>query len=53
MINANRVKFQDLDKSNLIVDTIYEAGTTANLGSEVLSRLTHVANTGGFRKCKN
>ena len=52
MMNANRVKFQDLDKSNLIVDTIYEAGTTANLGSEVLSRLTHVANTGGFRKCK-
>lgn len=52
MINTNRVKFQDLDKSNLIVDTIYEAGTTANLGSEVLSRLTHVANSGGFRKCK-
>lgn len=52
MINTNIVKFNDLRKSNLIVDTIYEGGTTGNKKSEVLSKLTHVSNSGGFRKCK-
>lgn len=52
MINTNIVKFNDLRKSNLIVDTIYEGGTTGNKKSEVLSKLMHVSNSGGFRKCK-
>lgn len=52
MSNTNRIEFQDLDKSNLIVDTIYEGGSASNLSSEVLSKLTHVGNSGGFRKCK-
>lgn len=52
MKNINKVKFQDLDKSNLLVDTIYEGGSASNLSSEVLSKLTHVGNSGGFRKCK-
>ena len=52
MSNVNRVKFQDLKKSNLFVDTIYEGGTTGNTRDEVLSKLTHVSNSGGFRKCK-
>ena len=53
MNNTNKVKFQDLKKSNLLVDTIYEGGTTGNKKSEVLSKLMHVSNSGGFRKCKN
>ena len=52
MNNTNKVKFQDLKKSNLLVDTIYEGGTTGNKKSEVLSKLMHVSNSGGFRKCK-
>lgn len=52
MGNTNRVQFDDLRKSDLFVDTIYEGGTTGNKKSEVLSKLTHVSNAGGFRKCK-
>ena len=52
MSKANRIEFKDLDKSNLLVDTIYEGGAASNISSEVLSKLTHVGNSGGFRKCK-
>ena len=52
MKNTNIIEFQDLDKSNLIVDTIYQGGTISNIKSEVLSKLMHVGNSGGFRKCK-
>ena len=51
-MDVNKVKFQDLEHANLLVDTIYEGGTASNLSSEVLSKLTHVGNSGGFRKCK-
>ena len=51
-MNINRVRFQNLKNSNLFVDTIYEGGTTGNTKDEVLSKLTHVSNSGGFRKCK-
>ena len=52
MSNTNRVGFKDLKNSNLFVDTIYEGGTTGNTRDEVLSKLMHVSNSGGFRKCK-
>lgn len=52
MTKSNRIEFKDLGKSNLLVDTIYEGGAASNISSEVLSKLTHVGNSGGFRKCK-
>ena len=52
MNNSNRISFCDLDKSDLLVDAIYEGGAESNTKSEVLSKLAHVANVGGFRKCK-
>ncbi len=52
MDRTNKVSFDSLEKADLIVDTIYEGGTITNLRSEVLSKLMHVGNSGGFRKCK-
>ena len=45
------IPFAEIDAANLIVDAVYEGGTTKNLGSEVLSKVMHVGNSGGFRKC--
>ena len=47
----NRVPFKDLNGSGLFVDTVYEGGPDKNISSEVLSKLLHVGNSGGFRKC--
>ena len=33
----------------MLVDAVYEGGTAKNLGSEVLSKVMHVGNSGGFR----
>lgn len=52
MSNINYIPFEQIGISNLIVDSVYQAGSMPNLGSEVLSKLTHVGNSGGFRKCK-
>lgn len=52
MSASNRISFYDLEKSDLQVDAIYEGGPASNISSEVLSKLTHVGNSGGFRKCK-
>ncbi|MBR6574221.1 MAG: restriction endonuclease [Clostridia bacterium] len=46
-----RIPFEQISTSNLIVDAIYEGGTAKNLGSEVLSKILRVGNSGGFRKC--
>lgn len=46
-----RISFEKIGSSDLIVDAIYEGGTAKNLGSEVLSKILHVGNSGGFRKC--
>lgn len=51
MKNYNSVPFSQLKNSDLIVDTVYEGGRTGNLSSEVISKLLHVGNSGGFRKC--
>lgn len=51
MNTINRVSFKDLKGSGLFVDTVYEGGNDKNISSEVLSKLLHVGNSGGFRKC--
>lgn len=51
MNKINRIPFKDLKGSGLFVDTVYEGGSGKNISSEVLSKLLHVRNSGGFRKC--
>lgn len=46
-----RIPFTKIDTADLLVDAVYEGGTAKNLGSEVLSKVMHVGNSGGFRKC--
>lgn len=46
-----RIPFTEIDTADLLVDAVYEGGTAKNLGSEVLSKVMHVGNSGGFRKC--
>lgn len=47
----HHVAFNDLKGSKLLIDTVYEGGNSRNIGDEVLSKLLHVGNSGGFRKC--
>ena len=48
-----KISFDDLKKSDLIVDCIYEGGIKPNISSEVLSNLLPgCGNIGGFRKVK-
>lgn len=51
MNTVNRIPFKKLRESGLFVDTVYEGGNDKNIGDEVLSKLLHVGNAGGFRKC--
>ncbi len=51
MNSINRVPFEKLKGSSLLVDTVYEGGNEKNISSEVISKLLHVGNSGGFRKC--
>jgi hypothetical protein len=44
------IPFADLATANLIVDAVYEGGTAGNTGDELLSKLLHVGNQGGFRR---
>lgn len=47
------IPFEDLSRSNLIVDAIYKGGCRGNLSDDVLSNLFEVCeNSGGFRKVK-
>ena len=45
-----RIGFKDLSSANLIIDAVYEGGTTGNLSDDVLSKLMYCENSGGFRK---
>lgn len=47
------VRFEDLEKSNLIIDETYCGGIAPNMSSEVLSKLMLCSNSGGFRQVKN
>ncbi len=44
------VKFEELQKANLIVNTIYQGGNKGNYSDEVLSKLMGCENSSGFRK---
>lgn len=46
-----RIPFAEIDTADLLVDAVYESGNAKNLRSEVLSKVMHVGNSGGFRKC--
>jgi hypothetical protein len=41
--------FDSLADADLVVDAVYEGGTTKNVGSDPLARLLPVGNQGGFR----
>lgn len=46
-----KIRFDELETSDLIVDAIYEGGNLGNLHDEVLSKLLKVGNSGGIRVC--
>ena len=43
------IPFEKLEKSDLIVDAIYEGGSTGNISDEPITKLLEVGNAGGFR----
>lgn len=45
-----RIKFNDLNNSDLIIDAVYEGGIAGNLSDDALSKLMLCENSGGFRK---
>lgn len=47
------VKFEDLEKSKLIIDEIYLGGKAPNMSAEVLNKLMLCSNSGGFRPVKD
>lgn len=51
MTTLKRIPFTDIADAELFVDAVYEGGSDKNISSEVLSKLLHVGNSGGFRKC--
>lgn len=52
MGNIHMIPFNEVSKSDLIVDAVYQSGDGKNIQSEVLSKIAHVGNAGGFRKCQ-
>ena len=50
MENSHQIiKFQALERSDLVVDAIYESGSWKNIKSEPLNKLLGCGNAGGFR----
>ena len=52
MSSINIIPFEQAASADLLVDSVYRAGEEKDLRSEVLSKLMHIGNVGGFRKCK-
>lgn len=52
MSNIHMIPFNEISNSDLIVDAVYQSGESNNIQSEVLSKIAHVGNAGGFRKCQ-
>lgn len=52
MDGINIIPYSQIENADLLVDAVYEAGKEKNLRGEVLSKLMHIGNVGGFRKCK-
>lgn len=47
------IEFNNLKKSDLIVDAIYKGGASGNTGDDPISKLfPRIGNMSGFRKCK-
>lgn len=44
------VEFEELKKSNLLVDAIYKGGQNKNLSSEPINKIMGCGNQGGFRR---
>lgn len=51
MMTLNKIPFKEVNGAGLFVDTVYKGGSDKNISSEVISKLLHVGNSGGFRKC--
>lgn len=49
MADTSVVPFHALPRADLIVDAIYEGGTSGNVGDDPLARLLPCGNQGGFR----
>lgn len=47
------IKFEDLEKAELVIDEIYCGGSAPNMGAEVLNKLMLCSNSGGFRQVKD
>ncbi len=43
-------RFDELDNADLVIDAIYEGGTSGNAGDDPISRLMGCGNQGGFRQ---
>lgn len=43
-------KYEDLEKSDLIVDAVYEGGSLGNYGDDPIHKILPVGNSGGIRK---
>lgn len=52
MDGINIIPYSQIENADLLVDAVYEAGKEKDLRGEVLSKLMHIGNVGGFRKCK-
>ena len=52
MDSINTIPYSQIENADLLVDAVYEAGKEKDLRGEVLSKLMHIGNVGGFRKCK-
>jgi Restriction endonuclease AspBHI N-terminal len=46
---AERIPFEQLEHSDLVVNAIYEGGTKGNASDDALAKLLKVGNQGGFR----
>jgi hypothetical protein len=46
---AKIFKFNELSKANLVIDAVYEGGTSGNAGDDPISKLMGCGNQGGFR----
>ncbi|WP_205609997.1 restriction endonuclease [Clostridium botulinum] len=44
------IEFQNIENADLIIDAVYEGGSSGNLSDDVLSKLMLCENSGGFRK---
>lgn len=53
MSEQKRVNFNELRKSDLIVDAVYEGGHRGNAGDDPIGPLLGVGNQGGFRYIRN